>query len=254
MKVTILCPGADASGALARQGIPACVLARFLEERRIDIARSGMYTALIRFSVGLDQGRWGAVIEALHEFKRFYDGGVTIGEALPRLVGLHPRYANLSLRTLCDNMHAAIMALELLSLAREAVLADPRVVTTPAAGYQELLRGRTQTVPLADAPGRIAAVIVVPSVPGMPIALPGERIGSSGCAAIRYLQGLEAFDRTFPGFEHDVHGIEHGDDRSFLLRVFVDDRRRLTVVPVRADVHERVRADAPERRKAAGGR
>jgi arginine decarboxylase len=247
MKVTILCPGADASGALARQGIPACVVTRFLEERRIDVARSGMYTTLIRFSVGLDQGRWGAVIEALHEFKRFYDGGVTIGEALPRLAGLHPRYANLSLRTLCDNMHAAIMALDLLSLAREAVLADPRVVTTPAAGYQELLRGRTQTVPLAEAPGRIAAVIVVPSIPGLPIALPGERIGPSGCAAIRYLQGLEAFDRTFPGFEHDVHGIEHGDDRSFLLRVFVDDRRRLTVVPARTDAHE-------HRRKAAGGR
>ena len=99
MKVTILCPGADASGELAGQGIPACVLTRFLEERRIDVARSGMYTALVRFSVGLDQGRWGAVIEALHEFKRFYDGGVTIGEALPKLAGVHPRYANLSLRT-----------------------------------------------------------------------------------------------------------------------------------------------------------
>src|SRR4029453_10192231 len=147
MKVTILCPGVDASGVLAGQGIPACVLTRFLEERRIDVARSGMYSALLRFSVGLDQGRWGAVIEALHEFKRFYDGGVTIGEALPKLGGQPSRYANLPLRTLCDNMHAAITALELLSLAREAVLADPRVVTTPAAGYQDLLRGRTRTAP-----------------------------------------------------------------------------------------------------------
>ena len=246
MKVTIICPGADASGVLTRQGIPACVVTRFLEERRIDVARSGMYTALLRFSVGLDQGRWGAVIEALHEFKRFYDGGVTIGEALPKLAGAHPRYANLSLRALCDNMHAAITALEVLSLAREAVLAEPRVVTTPAAGYQELLRGRTRTVPLGDAPDRIAAVIIVPAVPGIPVALPGERIGPSGCAVIRYLRGLEAFNRTFPGFEYEVHGVEHGDDGSFLLRVCVDDRRRLTVVPVRATAHER--------RKAAGSR
>ena len=246
MKVTIICPGADASGVLTHQGIPACVLTRFLEERRIDVARSGMFTALLRFSVGLDQGRWGAVIEALHEFKRFYDGGVTIGEALPKLVGAHPRYANLSLRALCDNMHAAITALEVLSLAREAVLAEPRVVTTPAAGYQELLRGRTRTVPLGDAPDRIAAVIIVPAVPGIPVALPGERIGPSGCAVIRYLRGLEAFNRTFPGFEYEVHGVEHDDDGSFLLRVCVDDRRRLTVVPVRATAHER--------RKAAGSR
>ena len=246
MKVTLLCPGADASGAMATQGIPAGALTRFLEERRIEVARSGIYTALIRFSVGADQGRWGAVIEALHEFKRFYDGGVTVGEAMPTLAGEHTRYANLSLRTLCDSMHAAITALEVLSLAREAVLADPKPVATPAAGYQELLRGRTLAVPIADAPGRIAAVIVVPSVPGIPIALPGERIGTNGCATIRYLQALEAFNRTFPGFEYEVHGVEHGDDRSFLLRVFVDDRRRLTVVPTRAQVHDR--------REAAGGR
>jgi arginine decarboxylase len=245
MKVTLLCPGADASGELAEHGIPACALTRFLEERRIDVARSGMYTALVRFSVGLDQGRWGAVIEALHEFKRFYDGGVTVGEVMPKLVELHPRYANLSLRTLCDSMHAAIVALEMLSLAREAVLADPRPVTTPAAAYQELLRGRTRAVPLAEAPGSIAAVIVVPSVPGIPILLPGERIESSGCAAIRYLQALEAFNRTFPGFEQEVHGVEHGEDRSLLVRVFVDDRRRLTIVPARATAHER--------QKAAGG-
>jgi arginine decarboxylase len=246
MKVTILCPGADASGVLTRQGIPACVLTRFLEERRIAVARSGMYTALLRFSVGLDQGRWGAVIEALHEFKRFYDGGVTIGEALPKLAGVHPRYANQSLRMLCDSMHAAIMALDVLSLAREAVLADPRVVTTPSAGYQELLRDRTRAVPLGDAPDKIAAVIVVPSVPGIPVALPGERLGPSGCAAIRYLRGLEAFNRTFPGFEYEVHGVEHDGDRSFLVRVVADDRRRLTVVPARATAHQR--------RHAAGGR
>jgi arginine decarboxylase len=246
MKVTILCPGADTSGVLTGPGIPACAVTRFLDERRINVARSGIYTTLIRFSVGLDQGRWGAVIEALHEFKRFYDGGVTLGEAMPRLAGEHPRYANLSLRSLCDSMHAAITALEVLSLARQAVLADPRPVATPAAGYQELLRGRTRAVPLADASGRIAAVIVVPAVPGVPIALPGERIGPDGCAAIRYLQALEAFNRTFPGFEYDVHGIEHGDDHSFLLRVFVDDRRRLTIVPARANVHDK--------RRAAGGR
>ena len=246
MKVTLICPGADASGVLAEQGIPACVLTRFLEERRIDVARSGMYTALVRFSVGLDQGRWGAVIEALHEFKRFYDGGVTIGEALPKLAGAHPRYANLSLKNLCDSMHAAMTALEMLGLAREAVLADPRPVATPAAGHQELLRGRTRAVPLGDALGRIAAVIVVPAVPGIPVALPGEQMGSNGCAAIRYLQALEAFNRTFPGFEHEVHGVEYDENRSFLLRVLVDDRRRLTIVPVRANVHEK--------REAAGGR
>ena len=86
----------------------------------------------------------------------------------------------------------------------------------------------------------------MPSVPGLPVALPGERLGPGVCAAIRYLRGLEAFNRTFPGFEYEVHGVEHDDDRSFLVRVVADDRRGLTVVPVRATAHHR--------RKASGGR
>jgi len=100
------------------------------------------------------------------------------------------------------------------------------------------VRGRTRPVPLGEAAGKIVGVIVVPSIPGMPIALPGERIGTNGSATIRYLQAIEAFNRTFPGFEHDVHGIEHDDDRSFLLRVVVDERRRLTVLPARTEARE----------------
>jgi arginine decarboxylase len=222
------------------------VLTTFLDERRIFAARTGAYTALIQFSVGLDQGRWGAVLEALHEFKRFYDGGVTVGEALPRLSAAHPRYANLALRSLCDRMHAAISALDVLSLAIEAIRADARPVVTPAAAYQDLLRGRTDAVPLRDAPNRIAAVVVVPNPPGVPVAVPGERLGPGTCAALRYLQALEAFDRTFPGFEHEVHGIEHDDDGSFLLRVIVDERRRHTPPSARATGHDA--------RRASGGR
>ena len=238
MKVTILCPGVDAEGVAAAQGVPARVLVQFLDERRIYVSRAGAYTGLLQFSLGLDQGRWGAVIEALHEFKRFYDGGVTVGEALPRLAAAQPRYANLSLRTLCDSMHAAMIALAIVRLGREATLADPRPVMTPAAAHQEVLRGRTDAVPLRDAAGRIAAAIVVPDSPGTPVVLPGERIGPSGCAVLRYLQALEAFDRTFPGFEHQIHGLEHDADRSFLLRVIVDERRRHSSPPTRTVAHE----------------
>ena len=46
----------------------------------------------------------------------------------------------------------------------------------------------------------------------------------------------------FPGFEQDVHGVEHDDDRSFLMRVLADNRRRLTIVPMRATAHERPNA------------
>jgi arginine decarboxylase len=231
LKVTIICPGVDGAGVAGRQGVPAAVLTRFLDERRIFVPRSGAYTAMVRFSVGVDQGRWGTVLEALHEFKRFYDGEVTVGEALPRLAASHPRYANLALRSLCDRMHAAITALDVLACLREALAAEPRPVVTPAAAYQDLLRGRTEVVSLRDAPGRIMAAVVVPSPPGIPLVVPGERVGPGNCPALRYLQALEAFDRTFPGFQHDVHGVEHDEDGSFLLRVITAERRRETSSP-----------------------
>ena len=226
MKVTIVCPGADAAGTIGIQGVPACVLTRFLDERRIYLARTGVYTALVRFAVGLDEGRWGAVLESLHEFKRLYDNGVTVGEALPRFADTHPRYANLALRSLCDRMHAAMTALDLLRLGRDALGVDPQPVVTPAAAYQDLLRGRTHLVPLREAAGRIAAVIVAPSPPGMALLLPGERFGAATCAILRYLEALEAFDRTFTGFEHDLHGIERDDDGTYLVRVVVEERSR----------------------------
>ena len=34
--------------------------------------------------------------------------------------------------------------------------------------------------------------------------MPGEEANAAVCA---YLQGLEAFDDKFPGFEHEIHGI-----------------------------------------------
>jgi len=238
MKVTLTCPGVDASGEASALGIPACLLTRFLAERRIYVARSGAYTALVQFSVGSDPGRWGAVIEALHEFKRFYDSGVTAGEALPRLVAAHPRYTNLTLRRLCDSMHAAMNALGLLRLERDAMTADPAPAITPAAAYQELLRGRTEAVPLCVARGRVAATAVTRGASGIPVVLPGERLGASEGAALHYLQSLEAFDATFPGFESAVHGVERGDDRSVLLRVVSDERRRHSSPAPRAAVDD----------------
>jgi arginine decarboxylase len=242
LQVTILCPGVDVAGPVVGQGVPACVLTQFLAERRIHVARSGLYTVLVRFAVGAEPGRWGTVIEALHEFKRFYDTGVTAGEALPRLVAAHPQYGDLTLRRLCDNVHAALTALGVLRLVGEVAAAYPEPAMTPAAAYQELLRGRTESVPLCDAAGRVAAAVVVPHHAGMPSILPGERLGLDGCVALQHLQALEAMGRTFPGFGLDVHGVERDLDGSFLLRVVIDDRRRHTAPPPRAVVHESRRA------------
>ena len=52
---------------------------------------------------------------------------------------------------------------------------------------------------------------IVPYPPGIPLLMPGENVGDAGGPYVGYLKALQAFDRRFPGFEHDLHGVEHED-------------------------------------------
>jgi arginine decarboxylase len=226
VKVTITCPGIDAQGKLSDQGIPGSILTRFLDERRTYIARTGDYTLLVLFSIGSSQGKWGTLLEALHEFKRLYDGGATVREALPKLSANQPRYADLTLRALCDAIHAKMRELDMPRLSQEAVSADPQPVLAPAAAYQKLIRNEAELVPISECANRISGVMLVPYPPGIPVLMPGERMGPRDSAGLRYLVALEAFDRAFPGFEHEVHGIEHDENRNLYLRALVEEHGR----------------------------
>lgn len=47
-----------------------------------------------------------------------------------------------------------------------------------------------------------------PDPPGIPLIMPGENAGPADGPALGYLKALEGFDRQFPAFEHDSHGVE----------------------------------------------
>jgi Arginine/lysine/ornithine decarboxylases len=49
---------------------------------------------------------------------------------------------------------------------------------------------------------------IVPYPPGIPLLAPGEKTGPKSGPVLQYLLSLQDFDRRFPGFEHDTHGIE----------------------------------------------
>ena len=86
------------------------------------------------------------------------------------------------------------------------------------AAYEALLRARTEPVKVADLPGRTAAVMVTTTPPGSPILVPGEQIGcGNDDPLVRYLTALETFDRRFPGFESETHGIEHDPEGNYWL-------------------------------------
>jgi arginine decarboxylase len=222
-KVTILCPGIDSRGQMAARGIPGTILAKFLDARRTTIARTSDYGVLILFSVGTSKGKWGTLVETLFDFKRRYDGGATVADALPELAAQHSeRYAGMTLRGLCNEMHAAMRELQLSDLAQEACDVIPEAVLTSWETYQKLLRLKIEKVKVSEMADRITAHMVVPYPPGIPILMPGERFGGKDSAHIRFLLALEAFDRRFPGFTHEVHGVHADGDGTLWMDAVVE--------------------------------
>jgi len=222
-KVTILTPGINAKGELAEWGIPAAILTAFLDSRRVEIARAGDYTLLALFSVGTSKGKWGSLLETLFEFKRLYDREVALTEAMPDLGAKFPdRYGQLTLRQLSDEMHDAMKQLRLPALLQEACDVEPEPLLTPAETYQKLVRDGTEKVKLTEMAGRITAVMLVPYPPGIPIRMPGERLGDANSPTIRFLLALEEFSKKFPGFEREVHGIEVDSQGNFWMRSVIE--------------------------------
>ncbi len=223
-KVTILTPGVNAQGVVAEWGIPAAILTEFLDGRRVEIARTGDYTVLVLFSVGTSKGKWGSLLENLFEFKRLYDTEAPLEEALQDLAQRFPqRYRGTTLKALSDEMQEAMIELRLATLVNEACDEDFDPVLTPGQTYQKLVRGETERVRFADMAGRIAAVMLVPYPPGIPMSMPGERLGGPESPVIRLILAMEVFGKRFPGFEREVHGIEVDGEGNYWMRAVMED-------------------------------
>ena len=222
-KVTILTPGVNAQGVVSDWGIPAAILTEFLDGRRVEIARTGDYTVLVLFSVGTSKGKWGALLENLFEFKRLYDSEASLEEALPELVLKYPhRYRNVTLKELSDEMHAVMHQLNLSGLVNAACDEDFDPVLTPSQTYQKLLRNETEKIRFSEMAGRIAAVMLVPYPPGIPMSMPGERLGGPDSPVIRLILAMEEFGKRFPGFERETHGIEVDGNGEYWMRGVIE--------------------------------
>ncbi|STE88338.1 lysine decarboxylase, constitutive [Escherichia coli] len=73
VKVTILTPGMDEQGNMSEEGIPAALVAKFLDERGIVVEKTGPYNLLFLFSIGIDKTKAMGLLRGLTEFKRSYD-------------------------------------------------------------------------------------------------------------------------------------------------------------------------------------
>ena len=242
VKVTITCPGITADGQYQKMGIPGYIMTKFLDDRRIEIARTGDYTLLILFSVGVTKGKWGTLLESLLTFKKLYDSDALAVEAIPSLKEISPQYAKITLKQLCQSMHEKMDELDLMKHINDAVNSIPEPVMSPADAYQKVVRYKTEHVHLDDFSGRISASMLVPYPPGIPVLMPGERLPKGDEGVIGYLKALQNFDNTFPGFEHEIQGINVDANGDFWVRAIVEDERVAKELPASVKFKRRVSA------------
>jgi len=209
IKVTLVMPGLTASGALDRSGIPAAVVSKFLWERGLVVEKTGLYSFLVLFSMGITKGKWSTLLTELLEFKRNYDANLPLVDALPSIARAGAtHYQGMGLRDLCDALHGCYRENATAKALKRMYTALPEVAMKPADAYNQLVRGEVEAVPIEALEGRIAAVMLVPYPPGIPLIMPGERFTTQTRSIIDYLLFARTFDQRFPGFDIDVHGLQ----------------------------------------------
>ena len=119
----------------------------------------------------------------------------------------------------------AMIELNLAGLVNAACDEDFDPVLTPAQTYQKLVRGQTEKIRFRDMAGRIAAVMLVPYPPGIPMSMPGERLGSDTSPVIKLILAMEEFGQRFPGFERETHGIEVDADGNYWMRAVCEEEK-----------------------------
>ena len=212
IKVTLATPGLTADGVLGETGIPAAVVSKFLWERGLVVEKTGLYSFLVLFSMGITKGKWSTLLTELLEFKRSYDGNVVLSQSLPSIAAAGgSRYAGMGLRDLCDQLHSCYRDNATAKAMMRMYTVLPEIAMKPADAYDKLVRREIEAVSVAELQGRIAAVMLVPYPPGIPLIMPGERFTPATRSIIDYLEFARTFDRSFPGFDSDVHGLQHQD-------------------------------------------
>jgi len=208
IKVTVTTPGIQIGGALAPSGIPAAVLSKFLWERGIVVEKTGLYSFLVLFSMGITKGKWSTLVTELMEFKRLYDGNVSLEASLPSVAETgKTAYAGMGLRDLCSALHKCYRENDLAVAMNQMYTVLPEIAMKPADAYDNLVHGKVEHVEIDHLEGRIPAVMLVPYPPGIPLIMPGERFTAATKAIVEYLRFARDYDRQFPGFESDIHGL-----------------------------------------------
>ena len=204
IKATVITPGLDVDGDFADWGIPAGILTRYLAEHGIIVEKTGLYSFFIMFTIGITKGRWNTMVTELQQFKDDYDNNQPLWRVMPEFVAAHPRYERVGLRDLCVRIHEMYKKHDIARLTTEMYLSPMEPAMKPADAWARTAHREIDRVSIDELEGRITSVLLTPYPPGIPLLIPGERFNRT---IVNYLFFAREFNRTFPGFETDIHGL-----------------------------------------------
>ncbi len=220
IKVSILSPGMGEGGQLLETGVPAALVTLWLAHYGIVPTRTTDFQIMFLFSMGITKGKWGTLVNSLISFKRNYDNNTPLKKVLPKLAeGCDKTYANMGLKELGDKMFSYLKANNPSASLNQAYSTLPEVVMSPRDAYQTIVANQVELVPIDELAGRVAANSITPYPPGIPMLLSGESFGLHNSPQIDYLRSLQAWDRQFPGFEHETEGTEVIEGKYYVLCV-----------------------------------
>lgn len=204
MKTTILTPGVGDDGQLNDSGIPASIVAKYLAYHKIIIEKCGLYSFFVMFTLGVESKKWHRLISALKKFKSDYDDNIPVAQVIPELAQAHKVYAEMGLKDLCQKIHSEYKANDFLKMTSDVYVSEMVPELLPSEALAKMAHEEIQRVPLSELEGKVTAVLLTPYPPGIPLLVPGERFNKT---IVDYLKFTESFNRKYPGFETDVHGL-----------------------------------------------
>ena len=204
IKATIITPGLDVDGDFADTGIPASIVTKYLAEHGVIVEKTGLYSFFVMFTIGITKGRWNTLVTALQQFKDDYDRNKPLWRVLPEFVSKYPENEGVGLRELCEQIHGVYKVNDIARLTTEMYLSDMVPAMKPADAYAKMAHREIERIGIDDLEGRITSILLTPYPPGIPLLIPGERFNRT---IVQYLQFARDFNRRFPGFETDIHGL-----------------------------------------------
>lgn len=219
VKVTVTLPGIK-HNKIEEKGIPAAIVSAFLEDHGIIVEKTGPYSMLFLFSIGITRAKSMRLLAVLNKFKQMYDENLLVKQVLPHIYEQDPKfYKNKKIQEIADSLHQVMVKYNLPEVMYHAFDQLPEYVMSPHQAYQKLVKSQTTKVCIDDLIGQTSAVMVLPYPPGIPLIMPGEKVTHETKAILDFLQMLEEIGQHLPGFETEIHGLETGEDGRLYIKV-----------------------------------